>query len=137
MNFKQELKVLELPKWGPYLRKSWENAFANHLSKEEKEEIYINSFLWHLCSWEAVNCATKEEAIKLFNKQAKSKCTIFYQFVDESYLVENGKGLLIQDLPYDKYHMAYGDIYVMDWEQNWTFMMTHEELCGPYFISKI
>lgn len=27
-------------------------------------------------------------------------------------------------------------MYVMDWEENWTFVMTHETDCGPYFIQK-
>ncbi|MGN9865368.1 DUF4275 family protein [Bacillus swezeyi] len=135
MNFRKELKVIEIPKWGGYLRKSWENIFANHLSKEDKEEIYLAHFLWHLCSWDAVNCFIEGEAIKLFNQHKKRKCTIFYQDINEAYLVENAKNLRIQDLPYDPLHMFYGDIYVMDWEQKWTFIMTHEEKCGPYFIS--
>ena len=33
-------------------------------------------------------------------------------------------------------HMDYSDLYVMDWEENWTFVMTHETDCGPYFIQK-
>jgi len=34
--------------------------------------------------------------------------------------------------------MNYSDIYVMDWDKKWTFMLTHEtELgLGPYFIQK-
>lgn len=136
MNFRKELRILEIPKWGGYLRKSWENKFATHLSTKEKEKIYLDHFLWHLCSWEAVNCAIEKEAIELFNQQKKDKCTIFYQYIDEAYLVENAKNLGIQDLPYDQLHMFYGDIYVMDWERKWTFMMTHEEECGPYFISR-
>ncbi|MEH7239569.1 DUF4275 family protein [Bacillus sp. JJ1562] len=136
MNFRKELKVLEIPKWGGYLRKSWENIFAHHLSKEEKEKIYLDHFLWHLCSWEAINCTIKGEAIELFNQQKKDNCTIFNQYIDEVYLVGNAKSLWVQDLPYDPLHMFYSDIYVMDWEQKWTFIMTHEGECGPYFISR-
>ncbi|MGD6780261.1 DUF4275 family protein [Sutcliffiella horikoshii] len=44
------------------------------------------------------------------------------------------ESLLVQDLPYDLIHMYYGDIYVMDWDRKWTFIMTHERDCGPYFI---
>ncbi|MGE6938724.1 DUF4275 family protein [Peribacillus muralis] len=28
MSFRKELKMLEIPKWGKYLRKSWENTFG-------------------------------------------------------------------------------------------------------------
>ncbi|MGX9291307.1 DUF4275 family protein [Bacillus sp. A015] len=38
--------------------------------------------------------------------------------------------------PYKDGDMDYSDMYVMDWEENWTFVMTHETDCGPYFIQK-
>ncbi|MGZ4160416.1 MAG: DUF4275 family protein [Neobacillus sp.] len=28
------------------------------------------------------------------------------------------------------------DIYIMDWNIKWTFIMTHEPDFGPYFIQK-
>jgi len=133
--FRRELKVLEIPNWGGYFRKSWENSFAGHLSKGDRNAIYLDSFLWHLCSWGAVNCSAKEEAVMFFHTQEKDKCLIFYQYLDTVYKVENAKNLNVQDLLYEPSHMLYGDIYVMDWEKKWTFMMTHERECGPYFIA--
>lgn len=35
------MKVKEIPKWGAYLRKQWEESFANHLSDKEKKSIYF------------------------------------------------------------------------------------------------
>lgn len=58
----------------------------------------------------------------------------FYQFVDEAYLFENASSLLINDLPYESNNMDYNDMYVMDWNEKWTFVMTHETDYGPYFI---
>lgn len=134
----KKLKILEIPKWGKYLRQKWCESFASHLTNVEKQEIYLDSFLWHLCSWEKTNCLEKEEAIKAFENHPKKKCTIFYQFVDEAYLVENAENLTMKDLPYIENHMNYGDIYVMDWDCKWTFMMTHEMSngLGPYFIKQ-
>lgn len=134
MSFRKELKILEIPKWGKYLRKSWENTFANHLTNAEKDSIYLDSFLWHLCSWGATNCAVNMEAVELFKNQHKKKCAIFYQFIEEAYLIEDAKSLVIEDLPHDRLDMYYGDIYVLDWEGKWTFIMTHEKEYGPYFI---
>ncbi|ART75058.1 atp synthase f1 subunit delta [Sutcliffiella horikoshii] len=131
---RKELEVLETLNWGGYFRKSWEYNFAGHLSKEEKNAIYLDSFLWHLCSWEAVKCSTKGEAVRFFHAQEKDKCLIFYQHLDTVYKVENAKSLIVRDLLYNPSHLLYGDIYVMDWEKKWTFMMTHERECGPYFI---
>lgn len=82
---------------GRYLRAQWEASFAEHLSNDERDEIYLNSFLWHLCSWEKVECYEKLDAIKMFEEQAKTKCTIFYEHTDEAYLIENGKHLSIED----------------------------------------
>ena len=97
----------------------------------------MDSFLWHLCSYEKVICLEKEAAIKAFERQKKNQCTIFYQFTNEAFLVQNANNLKVKDLPYDDWDMDHSDIYVMDWENNWTFMITHENgWIGPYFIQR-
>lgn len=35
------MKVREFQNWGVYFRKRWEDHFANHLSDEEKEDIFL------------------------------------------------------------------------------------------------
>ena len=134
----KELKVLEIPKWGRYLRGMWIENFAGHLTLEEQKEIYLDSFLWHLCSYEKVDCLEKEEAVKAFERLKKNQCTIFYQFTNEAFLVQNAKNLKVNDLPYDRLDFESIDIYVMDWENNWAFIITHETGIGlgPYFIRK-
>ncbi|MGF6949039.1 hypothetical protein QF028_001544 [Neobacillus sp. B4I6] len=134
----KELKIVEIPKWGHYLRQKWRESFASHLSKEEQKTIDMDSFLWHLCSWEKVICLEKEKAIKAFEHQIKNKCTIFYQFTDEAYLVQNTKTITVKDLPYEEDYMDYSYIYIMDWDNKWTFIITHETDLGlgPYFIQK-
>ncbi|QEY22904.1 DUF4275 family protein [Psychrobacillus sp. AK 1817] len=44
------MKKAEIPKWGKYLRGKWVECFANHLSIEEQKDIWLDNFLWHLCS---------------------------------------------------------------------------------------
>lgn len=136
MNRNNQLKMIALSTWGNYLRGRWRDCFAKHLSIEEQNEIWMDDFLWHLCSWNKVICLEKEEAISAFLNQTKHKCTIFYQFMDEAYLVENADSLLINELPYREHNMYYNDLYVMDWNYRWTFIMTHEPECGPYFIQR-
>lgn len=130
----KELKVVDIPKWGTFLREQWRINFASHLSNEEQKSIGMDGFLWHLCGWEKVNCLEKDAATEAFKKQSKIKCTVFYQFIDEAYLVQNAQTLTVDELPYDQSHMFYGDIYIMDWDLNWTFIMTHSDNSGPYFI---
>lgn len=131
-----DLKVIEIPKWGYYLREQWRNSFASHLSTEEQYSIGMDGFLWHLFSWEKVECLKEEAAKAAFEKHLKQKCFIFYQFIDEAYLLENAKTLTIEELPYDQYSWDYGDIYVVDSDFKWAFMLTHESECGPYFYFK-
>ncbi|MGD6816384.1 DUF4275 family protein [Metabacillus sp. 113a] len=86
--------------------------------------------MWHLCSWERIHSLKNRDAAQAFHGQKKKKCTIFYQFVDEAFLIDHAGSLTADQLPYDRRHMDYGDLYVMDWELRWTFVMTHEEKCG-------
>ena len=122
------------PKWGDHLRARWRERFASHLTIKEQNEVSIDDFLWHLCSSEMITCLEKTEAIDAFLQQSKRKCTVFYQFVNEAYLFENARSLSINDLPYQSDNMNYNDMYVMDWNEKWTFVMTHETDYGPYFI---
>ncbi|PCK21760.1 atp synthase f1 subunit delta [Bacillus pumilus] len=132
----KQFKKIDIPKWGKYLRGRWRECFASHLSIEEQKEIGMDGFLWHLCSWEKVKCLEKDEAIKAFLHQSKLKCTIFYQLMDEAYLFENANTLSINEWPFKDGHMDEHDMYVMDWSEKWTFVMTHETDYGPYFIQK-
>lgn len=130
------MKIIEIPKWGGYLRETWLKHFASQLSKEEQKDIYLDNFLWHLCSWEKTKYLEKEEATEAFNNLKKEKCTLFYQLVDEAYLIENAHNLTATNL-YDIAPDDEGtDLYVLDWEGKWTFMITHEEDLRPYFIQK-
>jgi hypothetical protein len=64
----KKVRVKEIPKWGVYLRKQWENNFANHITHEEKKSIYLYDdggacgYLWHLFSYEKKDCL-KEDSI--------------------------------------------------------------------------
>lgn len=130
----KKVKVTEIPKWGTFLRKQWEDNFANHLSLKEKKEIYLHDnggycgYLWHLFSYEKRDCFQGQEAEEAFNNEQKNACYIFYQHTNDALILENADALNANDLK-EEY-----DIYVVDKEFNWTFVKTHEtEWCGPYF----
>ncbi|MFP7486331.1 DUF4275 family protein [Priestia filamentosa] len=132
-------KIKEIASWGPYLRKEWEKHFANHLSDQEKKRIYLSSDrdtsgdLWHLFSYKKKKCLEGEKAETAFNSERKSKCYIFYQDSDYALLLENAEGFSNSDLMVG----AGNDVYVVDKEFRWTFVITHETYwCGPYFSRK-
>lgn len=132
MRFQSELKYKELPKWGKYLRGQWEEHFASHLSPKKKKEIYLRSYLWHLCSYEETAFLSGEAAVAAFKKQPKGKCTVFFELHDDAYLIENAASMSASDL----LQASCEDVYVMDWNGQWTFMKTHEKEFGPYFIER-
>ncbi|SHI46652.1 DUF4275 family protein [Lutispora thermophila] len=129
--------VTEINKWGTYLRKQWEDNFANHLSHKEKRDIYLLDnggfcgYLWHLFSYEKKDCMKGEEAEKFFNDENKDSCYVFWQHTDYALILENAG--LLKSSDFEDEH----DVYVVDKEFNWTYVKTHETgLCGPYFSRK-
>ena len=73
------VKVTEIDKWGTYLRKRWEDNFANHLSDNEKKSIYLGDFLWHVFSYEKRDCLQEQQADIALNRESKKSCYVFYQ----------------------------------------------------------
>jgi hypothetical protein len=133
----KRVMVTEIPAWGTYLRRQWENTFASHLSYDEKKSIYLYDddgacgYLWHLFSYGKKVCSKEEHAKKAFNKEPKSSCYVFYQHSDYALILENSTMFTAEDL-LNEY-----DIYVVDKDFNWTYVKTHETECGPYFCYNI
>lgn len=134
----KKIRVKEIPKWGAFLRKQWENNFANHLSNDEKKSIYLYDvggacgYLWHLFSYEKKDCLTEEQAENAFNNEPKNTCYVFYQHSDYALILENALLFTTDDILHET------DINVVDKEFNWTYVKTHETgWCGPYFSRKI
>lgn len=77
--------VIEEPKWGPRLRKAWEDTFVSHLSTSEKESIYLYDdkdgacgFLWHVFSYERLRCLENKQADEAFNLVEKNHAIFFF-----------------------------------------------------------
>lgn len=134
---RKKVKVIEIAKWGTYLRKRWEDEFVQHLSEEEKEAIYLHNdgglcgYLWHVFSYEKRDCLQEDKADLALNREPKGSCFVFYQHSDEAFILENAKVVIASDFLEEE------DVYVVDKEFNWTYVRTHETgLCGPYFSRK-
>lgn len=133
----KKVKVTEIPKWGTYLRKKWEDNFVNHLSDKEKKSIYLydedgcSGFLWHLFSYEKKECFKEAQADIAFDRESKKSCYVFYQHSDDALILENASSVIAEDFVNEQ------DIYIVDKGFNWTYVRTHETgWCGPYFSRK-
>jgi hypothetical protein len=131
---KKNISIEEIPKWGTYLRGKWTEKFAKHLSHAEQKAIFltdqggVSGYLWHLFSYNKTDYLEGTLAEAEFNKIAKDSCFIFYQHSDDVLSITNAEKLKSVDVKEEM------DIYVVDKEFNWTFVVTHESgLCGPYF----
>ncbi len=133
----KKVRVREIPEWGVYLRKQWENNFANHIGPEEKKSIHLYDsggacgYLWHIFSYEKRDCLQGEHAERVFTNEPKNACYVFYQHSDYALILENASAFTADDLTNET------DIYIVDKEFTWTFVKTHETgWLGPYFSRK-
>lgn len=110
------------------LKTKWEETFASSLSTNEKKQIYIESFFWHIFSYEKVICKKNQDARKSFNETDKNIVIAFYQDHDDVLYFENATNL--KDIDFDTHQ----DVYIVDVDFTWTYVVTHEkQQCGPYF----
>ena len=122
-------------------RKEWVLRFApkgadiqkisEHCLKNDKYGVY----LWHLYSYDHVNCAEGEEARKLFNCAKKCKLILIDDWNAKGYVLQNTKKLNSAVLA------KFTDVTITPANFAWTYSKTHEEdwcgheedWCGPYF----
>ncbi|MGN0492499.1 MAG: DUF4275 family protein, partial [Acutalibacteraceae bacterium] len=117
-------------------KKQWVEAFSpvGANIKEIKNQCLSSRkytpFLWHMFSFEFLNCVTEENAEKLFNRQNKRSCVIISNVFDAAYRLENAESLTADVL------YQFIDVTVTADDFSWTYSKTHEDMCGPYFYKK-
>ncbi|MEG0473287.1 MAG: DUF4275 family protein [Solibacillus sp.] len=127
------IKFQDIPYWGIYFRKRWEEAFVSHLKQTEKEKIYLFGsryscgYLWHVFSYDKRPYLLQTAANDAFDTVKKSKCYIFYQHSANVLTVEHASTLKAAQFANEE------DVYVVDENFTWTYVVTHESYCGPYF----
>ncbi|MFP7735881.1 DUF4275 family protein [Priestia aryabhattai] len=124
--------VKKLPKQGELFRKRWENEFASSLSGSQKKEIYMDKFLWHAFSYEKLVCLQGEQTIQAFEQQIKHDCYLLFEHDERVLQLSKCKHLTTADLS-ENTNMYLDDLYVVDKDFTWTYVITHESSCGPYF----
>lgn len=133
------MTIKQVDGYGSYFRSQFKKLFAGGLSKKEQEDIYLDYMLWHLCSYQKVECLSGNTAVERFEKIKKKKISLFFQFSNTVFVVENevnfNSAKLNETVQYfDSWEVS--DCYVMDHYGEWCFITTHEQDygLGPYFI---
>ncbi len=109
------------------LIQKWDYSFAKNISESVKRDIYYDQFKWHIFSYEKQECLKEEEARNAFNAVAKEELYIMYQGNPIVSLYSNASELKAEDFDSKQ------DIYIFDKNFSWTYVLTHESMCGPYY----
>lgn len=132
---KQNIKYTYPEKKGAHYRSKWRKHFASHLTLDEQERIFMlpnsnySSYLWHVFSWEKKRYYAREAANEAFNKLSKKKCIIFHQFSKEVLIIDDARDLRAELFK----PFSFEDIYIVDEAFTWSYNITHESSCGPYY----
>ncbi len=116
-------------------KKEWVNRFAPaDANIKEIKKLCLASrkytpFLWHIFSYEFLDCETGEKAEELFNQESKDACVIVSNVDDIAYRLENAENLTAELLE------QFIDVTITTSDFTWTYTKTHEYI-GPYFYKK-
>lgn len=109
----------------------WTKLFATSVPKEKRKEVHFEQFRWHLFGFELLDALTEDDARAAFDAEPKDALYLFWQHTKKAYLLENAHLLKAEDLDHD--FIPHPDMYLFSPEGKWTYIHTHESMCGPYF----
>lgn len=122
------ITVLETEERSHKIIEQWDNTFAINISEEVKEAIHYNQYKWHIFSYNKLGCLVDDAARTAFNRILKNELYVFYQNSPFVFLYENAKDVTAEIFDHEQ------DIYIFDKSLTWTYVQTHESMCGPYFL---
>ena len=113
--------------------KKWLEHFAVGISKKDLNKYVISTgnYIWHTFSWELLdsnNFLEGEQAKAAYDKIDKHRAIYIEWFKDEKTHDITRNLNTAADL--DK--MV--EVYVVAPDFSWTYIKTHESMCGPYFM---
>lgn len=109
----------------------WTKLFAASVPKEKRKEVHFEQFRWHLFSFPILDALEDDDARAAFDAEPKDSVYLFWQHKDKAYLVENAHLFKAEDFDHD--FIPFSDFYLFSPEGKWTYIHTHECMCGPYF----
>lgn len=117
------------------IKKKYINTFFENLTKEEKDEIHFEQYMWHAFSYNKVDAKKGTEAIEALRKQQINDVYVIFQKNEE---ILNEKNITYEQIYNNvlKNSIWQTDCYIVDKNFKWTFVLTHEtideELEGIY-----
>ncbi len=112
---------------------AWLSHFAKDILRKDIEKYVVSTghYLWHMFSWELLDkkaFLTGDSARKAYDKTDKHNAVYIEWFENDEV-----KGLT-EELNTAKALDKMTEIYVVSSDFSWTYIKTHESMCGPYFM---
>ena len=112
---------------------TWLRRFANGISREKIEKYVVSTgnYLWHVFSWELLDekvFLTGDSAKKAYDQIDKHNALYIKWFEDDEPKELTAKLNTANALD------EMTEIYVVAPDFSWTYIKTHESMCGPYFM---
>ena len=113
--------------------KNWLEHFSTGISKRDLKKYVVSTgnLLWHVFSWELLRdnkFLVGDQAKTAYDKIDKRGAIYIEWFEDEK----------THDITWDMNTAADLDkkieVYVVASDFSWTYIKTHESMCGPYFM---
>lgn len=111
----------------------WLKRFAEGVSNENIERYVVSTgnYLWHVFSWELLDeerFLVGDSAKDAYNKIDKDNAIYIDWFSDDD------AGALPHELSAAEALDQMSEVYVAAPDFSWTYIKTHEIMCGPYFM---
>lgn len=133
------------------LEQQWENAFTKSISKSQKRKMAFYQSMWNVFSWGKIECLKGQQAIDAFDQQKKGGCYLINAGMQEAIYIPKAGRIKAIDIihtgssscssdrsdheqtafPSSANHLM--DLFFVNEDFDWTYVMTHEEDYGPYF----
>lgn len=112
-----------------FVRQWFERVVPADKSEEAKKRCFsspiVNNLLWHAFSF--VPCEKESHAVNMYDSLGHNDFVLLMNSEKIGFIVKNGHGLTSNIIN------AYNDIVITDINFRWTYVHTHESMCGPYF----
>ena len=96
--------------------------------------LSAGNFLWHIFSWEHVDCLKNDAARKAFDALDFKRAWFFRDGYSKTAFPRIQSLACIGKLK-AKSLDSMADVYVLSRDFLWVYVHTHEDVCGPYFCS--
>lgn len=109
------------------IKEKYISTFFSNLTKEQKDEIYFEEYMWHAFSYNKVKAKEGFEAIEELRKHSINNVYVIFE--------KSRKILEEENITYEQIYNNvlknkdwYTDCYIIDKNFKWTFVLTHETI---------